>query len=395
MPPPLRLAFFFENEWAGTQAFVSEPVRALSKEGVAVDFFCPPSATYTPPSLGKGVRVLHRWTRARSWGFIRELQSDAVHRPYDLVLGAPAESLVCAALVARASRVPLIAFAEEILTKDDRRQLSPRLRRLMNWAYSQTQLVVVPDLAWAEPLRTSVGLSEDHRFIELPNAPAGEALGFSRADERARLGIPEDALVALYMGTLQDRWGGERLLDVLPLLPENAYLLFQLSRRQGTTFRWLARIAESAHRARFVLDPWPYDEIDRGVACADIGIALYADRTPNDRMCGKGSGKAGRYLRFGLPMIVSRSGGLTWLADRGASEVADTAPQIADAIGRIGESYGRYSERARACYREEFAFERYFPPVREAILEAALGRRRHARWRQPEGAPEAGEAIRS
>src|SRR5437763_16684733 len=135
MPTPLRFAFFFENEWAGTQAFVSEPIRALSAEGIEIDFFAPPSIAYSPPSLGDRVRVITWQTDARSWQFLRKLISHAVRRPYDLVLGAPVEALVCAALVARASRVPIVAFAEEIFTKEDRRQVSPRLRRLMNWAY--------------------------------------------------------------------------------------------------------------------------------------------------------------------------------------------------------------------------------------------------------------------
>jgi glycosyltransferase involved in cell wall biosynthesis len=105
-----------------------------------------------------------------------------------------------------------------------------------------------------------------------------------------------------------------------------------------------------------------------------MGMALYNGTGPNFELCGKGSGKLCRYLRLGKPVILTRQGGFEWIAEYGAGEIAESAEDLVQAIRKISANYQIYSEKAMACYREHFSFEKYYPPIHTAIHEVVNGR---------------------
>lgn len=365
-----RAAFFCGHAYAGTMPFILEPLRRLAAEGFEIDFYAPALEGSPPPTFGDATVTVRDFglKAAAAPGLASALLGAALKRRYDLIMANPVGSLVYAALLATASRTPLVAFSDELWTEADF-PLGPRTRRLMDWAHSRAALTLIVDAARAEALRASTGLPSSHTILELPNCPAGAPGPISRDEQRARLGIPAGAVAVLYSGAWVPRWGIERVFETIPLLPEGSCLVVQLSKRPLRPVPTLAGLVSGAYPVRFLLEPCLYDEVDLVVGSCDIGIALYDGDGPNDTLCGKGSGKVCRHLRLGKPVIVSPRSGLDWVAERGAGELAGSPPEIAQAIGRISADYAAYSARALECYREEVAFERFFPPVRAALAE--------------------------
>jgi glycosyltransferase involved in cell wall biosynthesis len=158
-------------------------------------------------------------------------------------------------------------------------------------------------------------------------------------------------------------------MSVLPSLSANTVLVFQMNTRAEPSTRELYELLESAYPVRFLTDPVPYELVDDAVSACDIGVALYRDENPNLALTGKGSGKLGRYLRAGKPVIVDHTGGLEWVAEQGAGEVIADVSALPQAIERIMADYDVYAQRARKCHTEHLSFERHWPVVRAALAD--------------------------
>ncbi|HET8670187.1 MAG TPA: hypothetical protein VFM05_06015, partial [Candidatus Saccharimonadales bacterium] len=301
--------------------------------------------------------------------FFSSIVRMALSRRYSLLMANPIEALICGAIAAEVSRTPLIAFSDELFTEDDLICMPYRRRALMNWAHRRAAFTVITDSIRASVLRQSTGLPENHTFYELPNSPSGVPKAVDKAIFRDRISIPPDATIVLMAGHFAPSMGNDWLLNALPQFPPKTYLVFQITNQGRCTpdVVALCKLAEHHFPVRFLYNPLPYELVDQVVASCDIGVVFYNSRGPNFELCGKGSGKLCRYLRLGKPVIVNHQGHLEWVARYGAGEITQSPAELAQAIQKIRANYQTYSEKAYQCYQQHFAFEKYYPPIHNAI----------------------------
>jgi glycosyltransferase involved in cell wall biosynthesis len=371
-----RFAVLCDNVHLEAVPFVREPLVHLAAEGFGIDLVAP-SASYGYPEWTpvEGVRQLvvsgyrdrptAQDVRTLGWIALRGL----VRRDYAAVLATPIVSVVLGAVLSGLWHVPLVVLSDELYTEGDANSPHPRWHRVMHRAHARAALTIIPDLRRAELLRSEAALLKNQAFVELPNTPSGVAATGDRDGVRKRLRVAPDDVLVLSSGGIYPWTRAPELLSALPSLAANTVLVFQMNTRADPSTRELYDLLERAYPVRFLPDPVPYEQVDEIVTACDIGVALYRDENPNLAMTGKSSGKLGRYLRAGKPVIVDRTGGLDWVADYGAGEILTDTTELPTVIEKIMADYARYAERARECYAEHLAFESYWPGVRAALAD--------------------------
>ena len=377
-----RVAVLCDHPFVDTLPMVREPVLWLAEEGFEVELLAPeawywssaPRVRYLPLRRPAGAPLQ---TDARTVGSLA--LRGLLGRDYELVLATPVASLILAAALAELWRAPLAVISDEVYSRDDW-MAHPGWRTWMYRAHARAQLTIVPDIRRRQLLERDCPALAKHRFVELPNSPSGQPQAVGRNELRQRLGLPEGNVLLLNAGSFLWQNGASECLRASRGLPDGATLVFQANRPFDPATAELTRLAEAGAPVCFRLDPLPYDRVDEVIGACDVGIAFYRSPEPNYRLCGKGSGKVARYLRAGKPVIVDRGGGLEWVAEAGAGEIADDADGVPAALARIMADYGAYARAARRCHAEHWSFERHWPAVRE-VLDELMSSRRHRRER--------------
>jgi colanic acid biosynthesis glycosyl transferase WcaI len=150
----------------------------------------------------------------------------------------------------------------------------------------------------ADSILTAAGVAEERR-VALP--PWADTRAIFPLRERRALrqswAISEDAVVALYAGTLDEAHGIEALLGAARRLPRNGALVFVVSGR-GPAWR---RLAAAAQQLPLRLVPWPRaDALNALLNLADIHL-LPAGLAAGDVLF---PGKPAALLASGRPLIA-------------------------------------------------------------------------------------------
>jgi hypothetical protein len=100
----------------------------------------------------------------------------------------------------------------------------------------------------------------------------------------------------------------------------------------------------------------PFDQINEIIAGADVGLALYPERSSNNsRYTAFSSEKIARYTKCGIPFVAFHNEDYSFLRDQtGCCELVADYGEIPRAIDRILQQYDRYCSGAAA------AFDRYY-----------------------------------
>lgn len=371
-----RIAVLCDNVHLEAVPFIREPLLHLASEGFGIDLVAP-TASYGYPDwtpvpgvrqlVVSGYRDRPTVEDARTLG--RLAVRGLVRRDYAAVFATPIVSLVLGAAFSALWRVPLVVLSDELYTEGDPSSPHPRWHAAMHRAHARAALTVITDLRRAALLREETNLLDNQRFVELPNSPSGGVAASDPGEFRKRLRVGAKDVLVLHSGGLWPWARAPELMSELPSLAANTVLVFQMNTRADPSSRELYELLECAYPVRFLTDPVPYELVDDAVSACDIGVALYRDENPNLALTGKGSGKVGRYLRAGKPVIVEHTGGLEWIAECGAGEVIDAVSELPQAIERIMADYDLYAQRARRCHAEQMSFERYWPVVRAALAD--------------------------
>jgi len=150
----------------------------------------------------------------------------------------------------------------------------------------------------AEAALAAAGIAEARR-VALPPWTDTRAIFplRERTALRSSLEIPDDAVVALYVGTLDDAHGLEALLGAARRLPRNGAVLFVVSGR-GPAWR---RLAAAAHQLPLRLVPWPRGEaLNALLNLADIHL-MPTGLAADDALF---PGKAAALLASGRPLLA-------------------------------------------------------------------------------------------
>jgi hypothetical protein len=234
-------------------------------------------------------------------------------------------------------------------------------------AQRRSSFTIIPDLARVAPILDEAPVLQHHRFLELPNAPAGEPETSGRDLARTRLRLPVDDTLVLFAGTLWAEMGVADCVAAVPHLPPGTTMVFQAVDEVDPVVSELAALVERHEPVVVRRTRLPYPDVDELFAACDMGIVFYRGTGPNFAVCGKASGKLARFLRVGRPVIVDRRGGLEWVAEYGAGEIAETPDDVRVAVQKIAADPDRSRARARACFDEHFRFEKYWPAVHDAL----------------------------
>lgn len=125
-------------------------------------------------------------------------------------------------------------------------------------------------------------------------------------DFRKVLGLPEDAFVFVYCGSLGPQYGWEEMVSVFKRYhakqPNSKFLILS-----GNSQYALERIPADLADA-FLVNNVPFEEVPRYLNVADVAFAL---RKPTFSMQGVAPIKLGEYLLMGLPTIAAKGIGDT------------------------------------------------------------------------------------
>ena len=238
--------------------------------------------TYPAPNRG----VLRRSLDYLSYLVSATLGSLFLPRP-DVVIATSPQLLTAVAgwLVSLRMRCPLVLeirdlWPESISAVGAMRQglLLRVLARVARFLYRRARLVVPVTKAFATQLET-LGVDRD-RLAVVPNGIDADALPDleGRASVRTRLGIPPDAFVAAYVGTLGMAQGLGTLLDTARLARNDAGLRFVVVGDGADREELLQRIrTERLHNVLF-LERRPRPEALAILAASDVATVLLRDR---------------------------------------------------------------------------------------------------------------------
>ena len=172
---------------------------------------------------------------------------------------------------------------------------------------------------------------------------------------RRNFGISSNKTVVLHSGGFGVWFKCKELADISKDWKEDKQLIFHIGRKpSGTTdFDYIYDNSEYKDII-FSLSPLPNEDLDKMIASADVGIALYSIEALGYRaeLMGLAAGKIGNYLKCGLPVIASRMSSLSYIEDYHCGILVESETEIEAAIERIMKNRDCFRENAFRCYRE-------------------------------------------
>lgn len=208
-------------------------------------------------------------------------------------------------------------------------------RRVERWLIYQADAVFVVSDSIAEWYRSEYPGLEVHVVRNVPLAVDGRgAPGWTAVPLKARLGVPEHALLFLYQGVFGAGRGLVPLLGAFRSGPEDRHLVF-LGFSDGGVEAALVAEAERHCPRIHVLPPVSASELARFSAGADVGVNLIEPVSlSNTHTVGN---KIYEYLSAGIPVVASDFPDVRALINhyRGGWLVAPDGSDFAAVVGAI------------------------------------------------------------
>ncbi len=281
-------------------------------------------------------RESHRhWNVRRARQFVDAAVED--HRPDVLLMGNFRPYGRVGVRLARRHSIPVAVFSHgtEILQTSKRWSEHALKRRWWNTVVNDVDLHVTNSHFTSE---CAQGLGFPADRIEIVHPEVDNVLFRPARDDaekrelRMRFGIPEDELVSLFVGRLQDRKGVPELLEAFARLTTPSRLVL-CSEVDPEPWQARARDLGIAERSQFVTAEW--DELPSLYRTADIFV--HPSRHHGARNEAEGFGIV--YLEAaasGVPSLATRTGGIPEAVEDGVSGVL-VPPQDVDALADAWE----------------------------------------------------------
>lgn len=173
--------------------------------------------------------------------------------------------------------------------------------RMVSWSYRRADMVVGASPAY-EALALARGLPEG-RFQWIPNGLDEDRFPWppNRTAWRAELGLPADAFVVSFVGTLGTAMGIETLVDAARRLRNTDPRIHVLLVGDGTSRAALETRAGPDARNVTFLDPVPAAQVHRILGASDAAAACL-ENTPEHRE--RIPAKLWEILGYGLPLVL-------------------------------------------------------------------------------------------
>lgn len=193
----------------------------------------------------------------------------------------------------------------------------------------------------------------------------------TRESVRKKLGVPQDALLIVYAGSLGPQYCAAEMLQVyhdVAVLKEHTYLLLLTGNAAYLENAVLSKLIDK----KVIIKSVPFQEVPAYLAAADVALAI---RQPTFSMKGVAPIKMGEYLLTGLPVVASAGIGDTEevLKNEASCFVLEDHGQenLKLAANWIVEVHGKRSirEGARALGIREFSLDKSIDSYRLALNE--------------------------
>ena len=424
-----RIGIFFWEGFLGVAPSLINGVHVLSEHGYYVDVITRtnPQKYPLPPNFSKNVRILegcppsvriYRWllslrssmgtkantgvtnkTEGRMRRLLRRLYRNVYlvldhlhfvafglrhtlrHR-YICFIGVDMHGLVVASILGVVKRVPFLYWSLEIrFLREFRDPTLWLLKNLEKFCNRRARYTIIQDWDRANSLIAENKIASSSIII-VPNGPLGYP-NETRSDYfQQKFGLSPSCRIILHIGEIGPSLLSLELAEVAALWPDNwKLILHERVMRDSNNDPYLKQIQAVGQGCVLLsLTPVPYDELDKIVCSAHIGIALYRKELgPNFALIGMASGKLGHYLRCGLPVICSDLYSLSEVIQKYQCGVCvKDLREIPKAIETIFEDYHLYRLNALKCYKDVFEFGNHFKNVIHRI-EHLCQRKKHKR----------------
>ncbi len=367
--PPGRIAFVHyphgSNSWIEARPFAFNLVKKLADAGWRVDLFlweerlphieafcCANNIQLfyaSQTNLGRVRRRLRPLTLAVRFAF---------RRGYRCVFTAGQIASYIGALIARASRCPLVCLNDEFPSFWG----NGLLVKLEGWAMRRAQLIVMPDqeggLRYPE-LERELGLPPDTPHVDIPNSPLIEQTLGVDCDWHARLGIPPGMKLFMHAGSLGDWTQIPEILSSIPYWPEGVGLLLHCHSHAGfERYRQQMEHLSAGYPVFWSSGPLPDVEFNSLVAYVDGCFALYRNTGPNLELMGMSTGKLMRSLACGTPVIASHQASLSFVETQRVGILVRHPVEIPRAIESLLQDREGWRERcSEYCLKGEGSFD--------------------------------------
>ncbi len=328
--PPMR---------GGIARYAEQLVASLRAEGDEV-------AVASPVAFEEVDHVLDLTMPGAGWRLARQA------RRYDRLviqfqpemLGAPGTSRVARAraLLRLAAGLRAARSAELCVHEVDYGQgaMAPLMRAVLGPVWRLADLVTVHTERERDDFSAAFGFDRDRIRVVSQGEHLRPVTDASRADARAGLGVPSDAVVLLAIGFLQPNKGFDRAIRAFGALPSGAARLYVVGSIWHEDETSLAHLAE----LRRLADAAPGVELREGyVGDADFdGWIVASDALVLPYRLGWSSNVMERGLLYDRPVVMSRVGGM---AEQGAARpgvtLVDDDAGLAGALSSLVASLGR------------------------------------------------------
>jgi glycosyltransferase involved in cell wall biosynthesis len=290
---------------------------------------------------------------------------------YDYVLAVEKGGL---ALISRCrpAKTPIVYLSLELYTADHPivrgDPLMGALSRLERQFSGTVAVFVIQDVYRWNVLRADLQLAENARAVFFPIAEPQQEDRPKSDFLRERLSIPAHQKILLYFGVIRPERDSLELASVADRLPDGWVLVFHGPCRQATRERMLAH--SHSGRIRFSESYIPSALRDSLVGSADIGLAIYGERTANDRLTGFASEKLALYLKAGVPVIARDNESYRHLWAVGAGRPVPSLEAIPEAVETMAKDLAACRNRARAAFDRYYSFEKNFARAKSEIAAA-------------------------
>ena len=344
------------------------------------------SRLFVPSNVRKQLRPLWRpvwrawcglratWIALRAWTtsqlpFIFRAMRLAYSRRYCSIVGIEPEGLLGAVAAGTVFGIPVLYWSlERRLSHKSLVHAMGRIDAVIERICARFPVsTLIQDHARARLLQKQTGIPF-HRTLLVPVSVRGRRP--TKTDYlRERFGIPSEKRILLFAGGIA--WWSRcvELACAAHSWPEDWVLVLHRSPAPIDP-SYLENLLQYSKAGRVILslESVPLEHLDRLVASADVGIALYRDIDPNLRYIAAASGKLAQYLKCALPVITSDFGGLRDVVDGfQCGRCVRAESEIAEAASEIFERYGKMSINAEKCFTERYFFDAHFEKVLRRI----------------------------
>ena len=288
--------------------------------------------------------------------------------PCHCFVGIESGGLIFAGQVGQMLGVPFLYYSLELYLSMDPPAHDPSFnvrKKLERTFHQQSLATIIQDQARGKLLCEDNNTQTDHLFY-VPVCMLGPAVRKKETYFHERFQMHADQKILLCIGYVDKARKSQETIKGAQSLPVGFTLV--LHGIADDAWKKLLPRIDTGNRAILSTDLVPLDRVQSIVSSADVGLVFYDEHNLNTFHTGLASDKMARFMRSGIPVIVSDFPSFRKVIDRYRCGICVSSPlQINDALEAILDDYATYRKAAFECYAQQYEFRKQFAPVVDFI----------------------------